>query len=129
MAVILNGTAFTGYAQLTPGSLGPTAFTIRNAPGGPAYTLQPGERMRVHGVAINTNDPALPLVTVDLGAGSYNVASVYVATGKAYTDNIPSTGGAPIFIGVAGVVPRVTASAVTAARTIEAKITGVITRS
>ena len=126
MSVATGGTAFTGFVSLTNGAPGPTAFTIRTAPGGPAYTLQAGERLHITGVSISSNDTAAtpPLAQVDLGAATYVVISAYVgATIPAYVDNIT-----PGIIGIAAVVPRASAATITATKTIECKIVGFVSR-
>ena len=124
MSVVTQGTAFTGFAQLTPGLPGPTTFTIRTVPGGPAYTLQSGERLHITGAVISSNDTALPLVQIDLGPATYVVISAYVGSAfTAYVDNIT-----PGVVGISAVVPRASTASVTATKTVECKIVGFVSR-
>lgn len=117
------GTAFTGILSLTNGAPGPLAIVIHTVPGGAAYVLGATERMYVTGVALSSNDTAIPLVAVDIGVGTYSVVSAYVgSTIPAYVDNFVS----PPIIGKPGVAFRASAPSITAAKTIEVKIVGYI---
>ena len=117
------GTAFTGYLQLTNAAPGPVAIPIRTAPGGAPRTLLPTEKIYMTSVAISSNDTALPLVFIDIGATTYSVVSAYAGnTLPPYVDSMT----APPIIGQPGVAFRASAGAVTAAKTVEIKITGYI---
>ena len=117
------GTAFTGYIQLTNAVPGPVTIPIRTAPGGVTRALLPTEKIYLTSVAISSNDTAIPLVFIDLGVSTYSVISAYAGSGlPPYIDSMTS----PPIIGQPGIALRASAGAVTAAKTVEIKITGYI---
>lgn len=120
-----QGTAFTGYLQLTNGAPGPANIPIRTSSGS-AYTLQATERLYLTSIVMSSNDTANPLVQVDLGTGTFVVVSGYVGNSfPAYIDNFTE----PPIVGKPGVLFRASAAAVTAGKTVEVKILGYVSQT
>ena len=127
----LSGTPFIGYVSLTNGAVGPTPFTLYV--NGAAYTLQAlsgsvaAERIYITNITISSNDTTQALVTVDDNSTPpVKLASQYLSSTQP-----PGIEQLPPGIGrlAPGKVPRATASAVTAAKTVEFMIKGYISRT
>jgi hypothetical protein len=126
-----SGTPVLASVSLTNGAPGPTAFALQQVATGNAYTLATNEVFVVTNITMSSNDTAQPLVTVDDGVTGAPYTSRIL--GKYYVGaSLPATTEA-MALGVLpcrrGVVPRATASAVTAAKTVEITLRGYITTS
>ena len=120
------GQPFVGSISLTTGTPGPVPIPIITQPGGAAYTLAADERIVLTNVAISSNDTAQPLVTIDDGASAPRtlVRGYTSATVPALIESMPV--GAQ---GKAATLLRATASAVTAAKTVEVTVRGFVTKT
>lgn len=125
----VSGTPIMGSLSLAPGSLGPTAFALFTVMGQAAYTLKANERIYVHSIAVSTNDAVLELITVDTGGVTpTKIVSAYLMFGGAFSPislNWPPGTAHGIF----GVVPRGSASAITAAKTVEITMSGIVSKT
>lgn len=129
-----NGQPFVGYLQLTSGSPGPTAIPIYVNGKATVYTLQSSDAMIITSLSISSNDTAFPLCTIDSGVGGtmHILGSYYVGIGAS---SAPSTisdfiGLQPGIIGTKGVAIRAGAApGITAGKTIEVVIRGIISQS
>ena len=132
MGVELTGTPVTGYVSLNSGALGPLPFALTVVRGQAAYTLGATEKIYIIGLVVSTNDSAAGLVTIDDGAIQTGITvvtklfSIYPATNQQINTVSLFAGYTK---GVAGVVPRATAAAVTSAKTIECMLYGYISRT
>jgi hypothetical protein len=123
----IDGTPVLGYISLAPGSLGPTAFSLFTVKGQAAYTLAANERVYITNISISTNDTAVPLITIDTGGPTpTNVLRAYMPASMQAVQESIAVGAAPCIFGV---VPRATASAITAAKTVEITIAGLVSRT
>ena len=127
MTIHINGTPFVGSCSLTNGAPGPTNFSLFIAENQTTTTVPAGMRLVISSILISTNDTANPLVTIDdNGAGPRVLGKYYAASGASPT---------PDYTGYAGVVcktatlPRASAAAVTAGKTVEITIRGFLTAS
>jgi hypothetical protein len=122
-----TGTPFNGYLSLAPGSLGPTAIALFLA-NGQSYTLASAERLYLTSISISTNDSAGPLVTIDNGntSGLVKLARMYVtnAFAPAVVSYPPGLCALPF-----GSNARASANAISASKTVEVEIAGVISRT
>jgi hypothetical protein len=121
-----SGTPVIGTATLTNGAIGPTQFTLYTVMGSNPQPLQPNERVVIDQILITSNDPALALVTVDTDSSvPTKLVSAYATSSfPAYSENFaPGT-----CRGAIGLVPRISASAVSAGKQISAAINGHIQR-
>lgn len=121
-----SGTPFVGYASLTPGAPGPVAITLFTVMGATAYALQSTERCYITNVTISSGDTATNLITIDSGGTTpTKFVSAYVSQTKVLSPlQIPPG----VCRGIAGVVPRATAAAVSGA-TVEIIVKGFISRT
>lgn len=129
MAIISsNGTPFVGYVSLTNAAPGPVTFALVTVMGQANYTLQANERVNITNITVSSSDgTGTPLITVDTGGGTpTKFVSAYVNTTQQLQPVQISPGMAH---GIFGVVPRATANAVTAAKTVEIVIKGFISRT
>jgi hypothetical protein len=102
-----DGTPFVGYVSLTPGSPGPTAFTLFVVMGQAAYTLLATERCYITNITVSSNDTSaapVPIITVDSGGTTPTFfAHAYVNNARQLQPIAIPPGVAR---GISGVVPR-----------------------
>lgn len=127
MFVKMSGQPFIGAISLTNAAPGPVSIPIKTVAGGAAYTLSPAERVIITNITVSSNDTAQPLVTIDDGAPTPRLIGKYYtgASLPAIAESIPP-GNCQ---GYAATLPRVTASAVTAAKTVEIVVRGYVTQT
>lgn len=119
-----TGTPLTGYISLANGSLGPTAFAlfVNSA----AYTLNAAERVYVTNITLSSNDGTQALITVDDGGTApQKLVSTYLSATQPPAVVAPPPGCCRT---EPGHVPRATASAITATKTVECTIQGYVAR-
>lgn len=121
----LYGTPYTAYLSLTNGALGPTAFAI--FVNGASFTPGATDRLYITNITASSNDTTQALITVDDGAGTaQKLMSSYLSTTQPpAVEQIPA-GACRLR---PGVVPRGTASAITAAKTVELVIKGYVAKT
>ena len=119
------GTPFVGYASLTNGAPGPTALTLYV--NGAAFTATVTDRLYLTNITLSSNDGTQALITID------DNGSVPVKLASQYLSNVQPPGIVTIPPGTQrlapGKVPRATASAVTAAKTVEVVVTGYVSKT
>lgn len=125
----LNGTPVVGYLSLTNGAPGPTAIAFTFADGtNRSYTFVSQERLYITNITISSNDGTQALITVDSGGATTptKLASQYLSATQppGVVQFAPGTCRCEF-----GVAPRGTASAVTAAKTVEIVVNGYIART
>ena len=122
-----SGQPFIGAVSLTTGSPGPVNIPIITVPGGAPYTLAPTERLVITNISVSSNDTAQPLVTLDDGATVPRLLAKYYtgAALPAANEAIP----AGVCQGFLSKPLRATATAVTAAKTVEILVRGYVTQT
>jgi hypothetical protein len=128
MPLVQQGTPVVGYLSLTNGAPGPVAIAFTYADGtNRAYAFIAAERLYVTNVSMSSNDTAQALITVDTGGATpTKLASQYLS-------NTQPPGVVSYWAGVIkcefGIAPRGTATAVTAAKTVEIVVNGYVART
>jgi hypothetical protein len=140
MALITAGTPFVGSVALSNAAPGPANFSLVVDQGsGVAYTLAAAgagapsaERVFVTNVLISSSDTATAQITLDsgsVGSGGDATPTVWLVAQVSISQPLqPVMIPRGVLRGVPGVVPRLTASAVTAGKTVTAIIIGYIAR-
>jgi hypothetical protein len=127
MALIMSGRPFWGYVQLTNGAPGPVNIPIFTVRGVAAYTIQANDLLYITSIALSSNDTTQALVTVDSGGTTpTKFASQYLSATQPPGVVQFAWGTAP---GIFGTLLRATASAITAAKTVEVLIQGAISKT
>jgi hypothetical protein len=127
--VALVGLPVVAYASLTSGAPGPVALSLVTVEGQAAYTLQPAERLYITALSVSTNDATQRLATLDTGGPTpTKLASMYMVS-PGPTSNVTENFAPGTVRGIAGVVPRASAPAVTNPKTIEMVATGYVART
>lgn len=127
MGIRLTGTPFVGYISLTSAAPGPVNIAIFNPMGGAAYTLSAAEMLVVTNITVSSNDTAAALVTVDTaGTTPTKLLSSYLSSTLPPVSVQAPTG---CVHGIFGVPLRATATAVTAGKTVEIVVYGLISRT
>ena len=103
----------SGFTQLAPGTLGPVVL----------ITCGADEFFDLYGITLTSNDTALQAVTIDDGVSTIQI--YYVGLGQPAVLDI----SAVPFRGRRGGQIRVTAGAITAAKNINVKVAGLITKT
>jgi hypothetical protein len=119
-----SGTPVTGYVSLTNGAIGPTAFAlfVNSA----SYTLNAAERLYITNITLSSSDGTQALITVDDGGATpQKLVSTYLSSTQPPASISIPQGGCRT---EPGKVPRATASAITAAKTVECSILGYVAR-
>lgn len=122
-----SGQPFVGNLSLNTGAPGPLAIPIYTVPGGPAYTLDPAERIVITNISVSSNDTASPLVTLDDGSPAVRVVAKYYAGSTLPASNEAIVPG--VLQGYKATNFRATSTAITAAKTVEVVIRGYVTRT
>jgi hypothetical protein len=122
VSLIRTGTPFVGYSQLTNGAPGPKVFQIFLEMGQAAVAMPAGFRPYIVNITLSSNDTTAALVTLDTGGATpTKLVSAYMSATQQLQPEEVDLG---IVRGIFGTAPRLGASAVSVAATVECVIIG-----
>lgn len=120
-----TGTPFVAYLSLVNGAIGPTNVAVFT--NGNPFTPSANDKLYVTNITVSSSDTTQALITVDDGAATARkLLSTYLsATQPPAVVSIPP--GACVLR--PGVLPRGTATAVSAAKTVEIVVNGFVSKA